>query len=193
MNESSRETAKAVSQFSGIAVLLVIGYGCHGMLRFSMHTLNSIFGYGLYALPFLAIRPVRRLRQRPRVWGWIVLAPLLLLSSFLLLGKALFEGLLGVTEHTRTLQTLQVGSSTVELQDYDYGGGVGVHGLNLEQRRIVVTGLYLVKSVAFFDSAREGTLTEEGAYAVRVHAKGSYASNDYPIDKIYHLKRWVYF
>src|SRR6202008_3428505 len=113
--------------------------------------------------------------QRPRVWGWILLAPLLLFSSFLLLGTVIFGG----TERTATLQTFQLGSSTIELQRYENGGAVGVHGLNLEQRRLIIPGLYMVKSVDFFDSAKEGKLSVEGPYTVRVHARGNYYSNDY--------------
>jgi hypothetical protein len=65
--------------------------------------------------------------------------------------------------------------------------------LNLEQRRLIVPGLYMVRSVDFFDSAREGTLSVQGLYRVKVHAKGNYYSNDYEVDKVYYLKPWVYF
>ena len=72
------------------------------------------------------------------------------------------------------------GDSTIELrQRYENGGAVGIHGLNLEQRRLIVPGLYMVRSVDFFDSAHEGTLSEEGPYKVRVIAqKGNYDSNN---------------
>ena len=51
----------------------------------------------------------------------------------------------------------------------------------------------MVRSVDFFDSAREGTLSVQGLYRVKVHAKGNYYSNDYEVDKVYYLKPWVYF
>jgi hypothetical protein len=85
------------------------------------------------------------------------------------------------------------GGSTIELQDYENGGAVGVHGFNLEQRRLIVPGLFLVRSVGFFDDAREGTLTVEGPYKVRVHAKGNYYTDDYEVDRVYSLKPWIYF
>ena len=91
------------------------------------------------------------------------------------------------------MQTFQQGESAVELQEYDYGGGVGVHGLNLEQRRLMVPGLYLVRSIDFFSDAREGTLSEDGPYRMRVHARGSYSSDDYEVERVYSLKPWVYF
>lgn len=170
-----------------------IGYTCTRTLSFEVGALNFIFVCAFYLIPFLAIRPVLRLHHRPRIWGLILLTPLLLLSSFLLLGKSIFDGLLGETERTQPLQTFQEGSSTIQLQRYENGGAVGVHGLNLEQRRLIVPGLYMVRSVDFFDSAREGTLSVEGPYRVRVRAKGNYYSNNFEVDKIYSLKPWVYF
>jgi hypothetical protein len=91
------------------------------------------------------------------------------------------------------VQTFQEESSTIELQRYENGGAIGVHGLNLEQRRLIVPGLYMVKTIDFFDEANDATLSVEGLYTVSVHAKGSYDSNDYQVDKTYHLKPWVYF
>lgn len=65
--------------------------------------------------------------------------------------------------------------------------------MNLEQRRLVVPGLYMVKSIGFFDDAREGRFSVEGPYAVRMHARGNYDSYDYQIDKSFQLKPWIYF
>jgi hypothetical protein len=176
MTESKNETAKAVRQLSVIAALLVIGYCCNRTLCLTLSIFNTIFACAYYAVPFLAIRPVLRLHQRPRVLGLVLLAPLLLFSAFLLLRRVV----IAVSERTQTLQTFQQGSSTIQLQRYENGGAVGVHGLNLEQRRLI-------------DSARKGTLSVEGLLTVRVHAVGNYYSNDYQVDKIYHLKPWVYF
>jgi hypothetical protein len=193
MTESTKKTRNSVLQLLFIAALMVICYTSSCTLRFTVAALNFILDCVLYLIPFLAIRPVLRLHHRPRIWGFILLTPLLLLSSFLLLGKVVFEGLLGGTERSESLQTVQLGSSTIQLQRYEYGGAVGVHGLNLEQRRLIVPGLYLVRSVDFFDSAREGTLSVEGLYRVRVHAKGNYYSNNYEVDKVYSMKPWVYY
>ena len=172
---------------------MVIGYTGTRTLRFSVDVLNVIFDCVVYAIPFLAIRPVLRLHGQFRTWGLRLLTSLLLLSSLYLLGTVVFDGLLGPSERSEPLQTFQQGSSTIQLQRYEYGGSVGVHGLNLEQHRRIVPGLYMVKSVDFFDWAREGTLSVEGVYTVSVHAKGNYYSNDYQVDKVYHLKPWVYF
>jgi hypothetical protein len=193
MTDSTKAVGKSVRQLLVIAALMVIGYICTRTLRFTVDVLNLIFHCVVYAIPLLAIRPVLRLHRRPRIWGLILLSPLLLLSSLYLLGTVVFDGLLGPSELREPLQTFQQGSSTIELQRYENGGSVGVHGLNLEQRRLIVPGLYMVRSVDFFDSAREGTLSVEGPYRVRVHAKGNYDSNDYQVDKVYDLKPWVYF
>jgi hypothetical protein len=193
MTESKRETRNSVWQLLLIAALMVIAYTCTCTLRFTVGAINFILDCAFYAIPFLAIRPVLRLHRQPRIWGLIILTPLLLLSSFLLLGTVVFDGLLGGTERTQPLQTFQQGSSTIQLQRYENGGAVGVHGLNLEQRRLIVPGLYVVRSIDFFDSAWDGTLTVEGPYRVRVHAKGNYDSNKYEVDRVYSLKPWVYF
>jgi hypothetical protein len=193
MADSTESAGKSVRQLLVIAALMVIGYTGTRTLRFTVEVLNIIFDCAVYAIPLLAIRPVLRLHRRPRIWGLILLSPLLLLSSLYLLGTVVFEGLLGVTEHREPLQTFQQGSSTIQLQDYEWGGSVGVLGLNFEQRTLIVPGLYLVRSVGFFDDAREGTLSVERPYRVRVHAKGNYDSNDYQVDKVYDLKPWVYF
>jgi hypothetical protein len=176
-----------------IAILLVIAYTSMRTLSFTIGALNFILECAVYAIPFLAIRPVLRLKQGARILGLILLGPLFLLSSFLLLGTVVFDGLLGGLEHKEPLQTFQEGNSTIQLQRYERGGAVGVHGFNLEQRRLIAPGLFIVRSIDFFDSAHEGTLSAEGLYRVRVHAKGSYYSNDYEVDKVYSLKPWVYF
>jgi hypothetical protein len=193
MTEFKRETRNSVRQLLVIAALMVIGYTCIRTLSFTIEALNFLFVYAFYLIPLLAIRPVLRLHRQPRIWGLILLTPLLLLTSFLLLFTVVFDGLLGPSERTQPLQTFQQGNSTIQLQRYENGGAVGVHGLNLEQRRLIVPGLYLVRSVDFFDSAWDGALSEDGPYRVRVHAKGNYDSNKYEVDRVYSLKPWVYF
>ena len=193
MTESTKETRNSVLQLLVLVALLVIGYTCIRTLSFTREFFNFLFVCAFFVIPFLAIRPVLRLRRRPRIWGLILLSPLLLLSSFLLLFNVACEGLGRPGEHTDPLQTFQQGSSTIQLQRYENGGALGIHGLNLEQRRLIVPGLFLVRSVDFFDDANEGTLSVEGPYRVRVHAKGSYNRNDYQVDKVYDLKPWVYF
>ncbi|MGD0859794.1 MAG: hypothetical protein ABR912_10775 [Terracidiphilus sp.] len=188
-----KQAPRSIWQLLVVAALIVVGYTCIQTLRFTVEAFNFIFVCAFYLVPFLAIRPVLRMHQRPRIWGLILMTPLLLLSSSLLLFTVACEALGRPGEHTLPLQTSQLGRSTIQLQEYENGGALGIHGLNLEQRRLVVPGLYLVRSVDFFGDAREGTLSVEGPYRVRVHAKGNYHSNDYEVDKVYSLKPWIYF
>ncbi len=193
MAESPMQTRRSGWQLLLIAALMGIGYACIRTLRFTVDVPNFLFVCAFFATPFLAIRPVMRLHHKPRILGWILLSPLLVFSSCFLLFTAACEGPGWSTVRTQVLQSFQQGSSTIELQKYENGGALGVHGLNLEQRRLIVPGLLAVRSVDFFDSALEGTLSVEGPYKVRVHANGSYYSNDYRVDKLYSLKPWVYF
>jgi hypothetical protein len=191
MAESSTQTRRSVWQLLLIAALMGVGYACIRTLSFTVDFLNFAFVCAFFATPFLAIRPVLRLQRKPRMWGIVLLSPVLLLSSCSLL-FTVGDRLYGSTEQT-PLQTFRLGHSTVELERYSDGVSVGVHGLSLLQSRPIVPGLLVTRSIDFFDSAHEGTLSVEGPYKVRVIAKGSYDSNDYQIDKVYSLRPWVYF
>lgn len=193
MAESPMQTRRSIRQLLLIVALMGIGYACIRTLSFTVDVLNLVFVCAFFLTPFLAIRPVLRLQRMPRMLGLILLTPLLLLSSCSLLFRVAFNGPGRSVERTEPLQTFQVGNSTIQLQRYENGGALGVHGLNLEQSRPIVPGLLVVRSVDFFDDAHEGTLFVEGPYRVRVHAKGSYYNNDYQVDKVYSLKPWVYF
>src|SRR6185312_221496 len=191
MSALTKETSQSVRQLLVLAVIMFLGYFCSGRLRFTIGALNLIFFYAWMLVPFLAIKPALRLHRRPRIVGLIILIPLLCLWSLLLLA-AFVLGADGRAEITRPLQAFQVGNSTIELGDYDYGGAVGVHGLNLEQRRLIFPGLYLVKSVDFFENASEATLSVDGPDRVRIHP-GNDLNKDFRYDKVYSLKPWVYF
>lgn len=193
MTDSTKQTGKCIRQLLVIAALIVAGYISAKTLRFTTEILNFIFVCALFSIPFLAIRPVLRLPRRPKTIGLILLIPLLSLSSFSLLFMGACNGPGTSIEHTEPLQVFQQGNYTIRLFRYENGGAVGVRGIVLEQRRPVVSGLYMVRSVAFFDSAHEATLSLEGPGKVRVRARGNYYSNDYEIDRVYTLKPWVYF
>jgi hypothetical protein len=176
-----------------IAALIGIAYTCSNTLRFTSEWLNFIFACVSYLIPLLAIRPVLRLRQKVQIWGMVLLFPLVSLSSCMLVGTVACDRPGSTLEREDHIQTFQFGASTVKFERYENGGAVGVHGYYLEQRRLIVPGLYLVKSIDFFDSAYDATITVEGPLKVRVIAKGNYYSNDYRADRVYTLKPWVYF
>lgn len=192
MAESTNHTRRSIIQLLLIATLMGIGYTCRHILRFSSEWLNFIFVCVSYTIPFFTIRPVLRLRKNAKVWGLILLFPLLSLSSCMLVFTVGCDGPGWSLEREDHIQTLQLGSSTIKFERYENGGSIGVHGMYLEQRRYIVPGFYVRRSVDFFDWAREGTITVEGPYTIRVHAIGNYY-NDNAIDRVYALKPWVYF
>ena len=100
MTDSKKAVGKSVRQLLVIAALMVIGYICIRALRITVDVLNLICHCVVYAIPLLAIRPVLRLHRRPRIWGLVLLSPLLLLSSLYLLGAVVFDGLLGPSERS---------------------------------------------------------------------------------------------
>lgn len=193
MAESADHTVRSVLQLLLIAALIGIAYTCSHCLRFTSEWLNFIFACVFYAIPFLAIRPVLRLRRNAKVWGLFLLFPLLSLSSLLLLFTIGCDGPGWSLKREDQVQIFQLSGSTVKFERYENGGAVGVHGFFLEQRRLIVPGLYVVKSIDFFDSAYDATITVEGPWKVRVIVKGNYYSNDYRADHTYTLKPWVYF
>jgi hypothetical protein len=188
MTEQGNAVWKAVWQVALVSALAWAELELPRVIRFSSHAANYILLCAPWATPFLALRPVLRLRGRARGWGLGLLIPSLCLSLLILLIAAS-----GGEALRRPLQTYESGGSTVELQDYDYGGAVGVHGLNLEQRRPVVSGIFIVRSLDFFDDARAGTLSLGKPNSARVHAEGSYDNPNFVADRTYLIKPWVYF
>jgi hypothetical protein len=192
MAESGTRTRKSVLQLLFLAVLMGIGYTCIRTLSFANEALNFLFVCVFFLIPFLAIRPMLRLHSWPKMVGLILLTPVLFLSSCSLMFTVACDGPHWSMTRIQPLQTIRMGSSTVQLQRYDSGGGVGIHGLNLEQRRLIVPGLFMVKSIDFFD-AFEGNLSVEGPYRIRVQATESYGGSDHNVDRVYSLKPWGYF
>ena len=192
MSTLTKEMGKPVRQLLVLAVVMALGYTCRYAFRFTVGALNQIFEIAFLLVPFLAIKPMLRLRSWFRALGFVLLIPVLLLLSLLVLGTIIF-GTGDRSEMREPLQAFQQGNSTIELGEYDYGGSVGVHGIYLEQRRHIFPGLYLVRSIDFFDSAQRATLSVDEPYRVRVHAEGNYYSYDVRTDKVYLLKPWLYF
>jgi hypothetical protein len=192
MVQFSRETRKSVTQLLTIVALIAISYACIRTLSFKVEVFNFPFVCLFLLIPFLAIGPILRFQRGTRILGMVLLSPLLMISSCFLIATASCNEPWSLAR-TQPLQSFQLGSSTVELQRYDNGGAIGLHGLNLEQRRLIVPGLFLVRNVDFIESAYDGVLSEEGPYIVRLRAKGSYYDNHSGIDRVYSLKPWVYF
>src|ERR1700739_3810968 len=122
---------------------MVTGYTCVKTLRFANEPLNFIFVCAFIAIPFLAIRPVLRFPHRPKGIGLILFIPLLSVSSCSLLFTVACNRPGAAIERTKPLQDFQLGNCMIRLFRYEYGGALGVHGIVLEQRRLIVRGLYM--------------------------------------------------
>ncbi|WP_162601237.1 hypothetical protein [Occallatibacter savannae] len=148
-------------------------------------------------LPFIAIKPALRL---PR-WGKITtLALLMPILSFSVVGLSAMVAcdIPDAVKHvqlSRELCTLQHGGYSVHLTwDGTAGGAVGPHGVSLQQRRNILPGIYLVKSLDYFEGANEGTLSWEGADRVSLYIPvAGYYQNQKDVRREYSLKPWLYF
>lgn len=173
---------------------MAAGYLCIRALRFTNEGLNLAFGCAFLLLPFLAIWPVLRLHGRPRALAAVLLAPVLVLSLLFLFFTVVFDipAFVQHRELSRELGSVRQGHYSVHLLwEETAGGAVGPHGVSLEQRMFVIRGLYIVKHIAYFDGAYEGSLSAQGPDKVRVHIPKSDFRQE--VDRVYSLKPMVYF
>jgi hypothetical protein len=173
---------------------MAIGYLFTRTLRFTNGALNLTFVCLFLLLPFFAINPVRRLRRWSKLAALMFLVPLLAISMVCLLLTATCEipAVVERREMSREVATLRMEHCTVDLLWQETAGGaVGWHGLGLEQRMVVVPGLYLVKHLDDFEEVNKGSLALEGADKVRLRIPQSGSHQE--VDKVYALKRRVYF
>ncbi|MGH9605874.1 MAG: hypothetical protein ACRD3N_09260 [Terracidiphilus sp.] len=194
MLESESRQRKAVGKLLVLAALMALGWVCIRTLRFTDDGLNLAFACAFLLIPFLAIPSVLRLRRWPRVVAIIIVAPLAALSSLFLLIVVSCDipAVVQKRQLSRELCTLQQGAYSVHLLwEETAGGALGPHGLGLEQRMIILPGLYLVKNVAYFEGASAGSLSAEGADKVRLHIPKSTMHEE--VDRVYSLKPRVYF
>lgn len=194
MTESAEERRNPVRQLIVVAALMALGYVCIRTVRSTNDVLNLAFVCAFLLVPFLAVRPVLRLRRWWKVFSTIALVPLLALSSLglLLMATCNVPAALSHRELSRELSTVRMGLYSVHLLWQETAGGaVGPHGVGLEQRMFIVPGLYLVKHLDYFEGAYEGSLSVEGADKVRLHISKTAFRQE--IDRVYPLKRRVYF
>jgi len=156
MTESADERRNPVRQLVVVAALIALGYVCIRTLRFTNDVLNLAFVCAFLLVPFLAVRPVRRLGRWPKVFTTIVLVPLLALSSLclLLVATCNVPAAARHRELSRELSSVRLGPYSVHLLWQETAGGaVGPHGVGLEQRMFIVPGLYIVKHLDYFEGA----------------------------------------
>jgi uncharacterized membrane protein (UPF0136 family) len=193
--ETRGDGSSATRQLLVIAALLGLGYVCTRTLRFTNDGLNLAFVCGFLLVPFFAIRPVLRLHRWPRSFVGVILTPLLAFSSLALLFTVGCD-IPAYVEHielSTELSSVQQRNYSVHLLwEETAGGAAGPHGVGVQQRMFIVPGLYTVKSLDYFEGACEGSLSVEGPDKVRLHLTKS-CSLQQEVDKVYSLKRRVYF
>jgi hypothetical protein len=180
-----------------LAALAVLMYLCTRTFRFTHDGLNIAFGCVFLLLPFSAIKPALRLPRWGKITTLALLAPVL---TFSLLGLSAMVAcdIPDAVRHvqlSRELSTLQHGEYSVHLAWKETAGGaVGPHGVSLEQRRSILPGIYLVKSLDYFEGASKGTLSWAGADRVALFIPtAGYDQNQKNIEREYSLKPWLYF
>jgi hypothetical protein len=194
MIETKDGRSRAIRQLLVIAALMVLGYVCIRTLRFTNEGPNLAFVCGFFLVPFFAIRPVLRFGRWPRVLMAVLLTPLLAFSMLALLTTVGCDvpAYVRHSELSRELGSVQQGRYSVHLLwEETAGGAVGPHGVGLEQRMLIIPGLYMVRYVDYFEGAHEGSLSAEGADKVRVHIPKSNSHQE--VNNVYSLKHKVYF
>ena len=181
-------------QFIGLAALMASMYVCMCTLCFSNNWLNIAFDCLFFLTPFLAVRGALRLGRRAKVVAAVVLAPILAISLFSLLMEAIFDipAEVGHRQLSRELGTVEQGGYSVHLAwEETAGGALGAHGVRLEQRRIIVPGLYAFRTLDYFDGASEGSLSAAGPDRIELHIPSRRGHQG--VDRVYSLKPWLYF
>lgn len=149
-----------------LTALGIVMYFCMGTFRFTHDGLNLAFGCLFLLLPFFAIKPALRMPRRAKITTLVLLMPMLAFSVLGMSAMAAFDipDAVNHVQLSRELCTLQHGDYSVHLAwEETAGGAIGPHGVSLEQRRGIFPGLYLVKSLDYFEGASEGTLSWAGA------------------------------
>jgi len=179
--------------FLGLAFLL--GIGCFRWFRFSSAGLNYAFTAGVLCIPFIALRQLRQFSRVAKAFGYVLISPLLLLCVLMLVMMATCDFDLhpyGKENCLPELGSIEQDGYTVHLIRDLCGGPLTGVALKVEQRRLFLPGLYVIRTIDYIDGAYEGRITVAGASAIQLHIpKGPSWSSD--TDRTYGLKRHVYF
>jgi len=180
-----------------LAAVMIAMYLCMRTLRFTHHGLNVAFASLFLSVPLFGIRPALRLRRWPKILALVLLTPLLAISipRLLMMATNDIPDAIGHVQLSRELGSLQQGQYSVHLAwEETAGGAVGPHGVSLEQRRSILPGLYIVKSVDYFEGASEGSLSWVGPNTVSLYIPlAGYDQDQKDLRRVYSLKPWLYF
>jgi hypothetical protein len=171
-----------------LCAVFLIGFACLRSLRFNSSLLNYIF----------ALRPIWQLGKLPRIIGLVLASPLLFLSLLLILASATCDfDLHPYTKDSclQDLERIELSGYSVHLIQSGCGGVLVGSSLTIEQRKPIFPGLYLFRSVDFFDGAYEGQIRSVGVDKIYVHIPMGVQGSGWhqQIDRTYALKKHVYF
>ena len=178
-----------------VIALYAVGYLCCRIFAFDQPILNYCSSLLVVVLPFLAIGPLLKLSKWTKRAGLVLLSPIL----FMELVFMLFFFACGSPElhHYRPgsciqeEQRLERNGYTVHLLS-DCGGGATVRNSEwIEQRRRLMPGLSLVKTIASFYGAANGDLAFGDGNTLRYLR--SEVDDNGKQDYTYQLKPHLYF
>lgn len=181
-----------------LTLAFVGGLECFQLFRFTLPVLNYAFRWAVLCIPFVSLRPVAQLSRIPKVIGFVLVSPLLLFSLLMILASVSCDFDLRPYSKNSCLQELdriEKDGYSVHLIRDGCGGAMVSFSLSIEQRRQLLPGLYVFRSIDFFDNAYEGTIVSVGENQIHIHVpKGVEGSGwNREVDRTYMLKPHVYF
>lgn len=191
----AQNSAHPIRDLLLLAIAFVFAIGCTRWLRFSSAALNYTFGFCILCVPFLALRPILQLPRISKLFGFVLISPLLVLCILTALLMLAWDFDLHPYAKGSCLQELQrveqIGYTVRLIQD-ECGGPLTGTSVAVEQRMRLLPGFYLVRNIDYIDGASEGRLTVIGANEIQVHIPKGYGLPA-GIDRTYTLKRHIYF
>lgn len=196
MDQPARQTgAHQIRSLLLLAITFVLGIGCTHWFRFSSAALNHAFGFCILCVPFLALGPLLQLPRISKVFGFVLISPLLIVCILMALMMATCDFDLHPYTKGSCLQELErveQSGYTVHLIQDECGGPLTGTAVAVEQRIHLIPGCYIVRNLDYIDRAYEGRLTVMGKNEIQVHILKGYGLPA-GIDRTYRLKRYVYF
>jgi hypothetical protein len=190
-----QSSAHPIRNLLWLAFAFVLGIGCTRWFRFSNAGLNYAFGFCVLCVPFLALRPLLQLPRISKVFGIVLISPLLILCVLMTLMMATCDFDLHPYSKGSCLQELQRVEQTgytVRLIQDECGGPLTGTAVAVEQRMRLLPGLYVIKNVDYIDRAYEGRITVIEANEIHVQIPKGYGLPA-GLERTYTLKRHVYF
>jgi hypothetical protein len=179
------------------------------LFRFTFPALNYIFVAAVMSVPFFALRHILNLPRIPRVLACIAIFPVLGLILLMTLFSLTCSPEIEWRHYSKgsciqeVARVQQQGYSVHLLHDCGFGAPVSDSAW-LEQRRPLIPGLYLRRVLDDFDpyyGDHQAALTTIAVNRVRLQipvglagtAEGRLTGNLAAVDRVYELKRHVYF